>query len=87
MMAKKNPSSVEFSVTEYSVRFDQSKQSYLKLRVDGQELKIPVAPETRAYFQKEFVRENPSKLQREKYTTVMKLMVAAYKQGVVDAGK
>jgi predicted metal-dependent hydrolase len=53
----------------------------INLPVDGQTVKITVPKEVKAHFTNQFVRANPSKLQKQKYTTLMSLLRAAYKAG------
>lgn len=49
--------------------------------IDGVRVSIPVAREVKAYFTEQFVRDAPSVIQRKKYTTIMTLLRAAYKEG------
>jgi len=63
------------------------KMSAITVKIDGQLVKIPVESEIRAYFNEQFPRQNPSKIQRKRYVTLMNLMSAAYKHGKADAKK
>lgn len=75
-------SEVRYSVTEVTV--SKGKQATIKVNIDGVDVRIPVAPEVRAYFQDQFVRDSPSALQRKKFATLMHVIRAAYKKGLAD---
>ncbi len=74
---------VTYSISEVTVT--SGAQSALTLHIDGQLVKITVPTELKAYFDAQFSRPNPTKLQSQKYTTLMNLMKAAYLQGKNDA--
>ncbi len=52
------------------------------LRVDRFEIQIPVAEAVFAHYQEQFKRNTDG--QKKRFTTLMKLMTAAYKHGVED---
>jgi|GEM_PF-1725315 len=81
----KGPTKVTYSVTEVTVT--SGAQATLALQIDDRMVKIPVASEIKAYFDAQSSRPNPTKLQKQKYVTVMNLMRAAYLQGKKDAAK
>lgn len=54
----------------------------IRLDVDGTRVAIPVRREVKAYFDTQFVRsDRRSKIQEQKYATIMALMRAAYRAG------
>jgi len=53
----------------------------VRIRIDGKDVKITVPREIKAYFDDQFVRPNPTALQKRKYATLMSLLQAAYKAG------
>jgi hypothetical protein len=55
------------------------------LNVDGEDIRIPVSGEVHAYWQQQFVRNNPTPQQRQRFATLMNVVRAAYKQGVADS--
>ena len=72
------------NITQISVSTGPSRT--IKLRIEDKNVDIPVDAELHAYFKSHFVRDKPSVKQREEYATIMRLMVAAYKQGTKDGG-
>ena len=70
------------TITTVTVSVGANKQ--IKLRLNGQDVSIPVEPDLYAYFKSHFVRANPSQKQKDEYSTVMRLMSAAYSQGLKD---
>ena len=53
--------------------------------VDGQTVTVAVPKEIKAHFRNQFVRANPSPLQKQKYRTLMSLLAAAYKAGQANS--
>ena len=53
----------------------------IDIYIDDKKVKITVPKEVKAHFTNQFVRKNPSALQRKKYATLMALLRAAYKAG------
>jgi hypothetical protein len=64
-----------------------NKTEYIKVNIDGTDVRIQVAPEVKAYFAEQFVREAPTPRQKKKFATVMNLLRAAYLQGRADASQ
>ncbi len=62
-------------------------QKYIELKLNGKFVRVYVENDVKAHFDEQFVREKPSVLQKKKYTTLMNLMNAAYKQGFMAAEK
>lgn len=54
------------------------------LRVGEKKIAIPVDENVFTYFNEQFVRKNPTPLQKKKYTTVKNMILAAYKKGIAD---
>ena len=76
---------IKATITEVTI--STGKMRPITVTIDGQQVRIPVDSEIRAYFNEQFTRQNPSKLQRKRYVTLMNLISAAYKQGKADAKK
>ena len=55
---------------------------YIRIVIDDEVIFVPVSDEVYAHFRGEFARRNPSDHQQLLYATVMKLMVAAYKEAI-----
>ena len=53
----------------------------IDIKLDGKIVKVPVARTLRTNFLNQFVREQPSQLQRNRYKTLMALMAASYRAG------
>jgi hypothetical protein len=51
------------------------------IKVDGRDTKIPVSSALKADFTNQFVRPNPSALQKRKFRTLKALMASAYAAG------
>lgn len=74
--------SVKVSITEMTIISGKTK--YIKITVNGQEIKIPVDESVYAYFAEQFSRPNPTALQKKRFATVMNLLRAAYLKGLSD---
>jgi len=59
----------------------------IKIFIDDKPVKITVPKEVKAYFVSQFVRSNPTPAQKQKYTTLMSLLRAAYKAGQAAQGE
>jgi hypothetical protein len=70
---------VHISITEVTVT--KGKTDTISLGIDGETVRIKVAAEVKAYFDAQFVRANPTALQKKKFATIMNLLRAAYKAG------
>lgn len=79
-MAKKGE--FRFSVTEIVI--SSGKQKFIRVTVDGQDVRIPVDDDIYAYWQEQFVRNNPTPQQRKRFGTFMNVVRAAYKKGLKD---
>lgn len=80
-MAKKTT----YSITEITVI--SGKKSSIHFELNGNKIDVPIDAEVKAYFNSQFVRDSPSKQQRQKFSTIMNLMRAAYIQGFEDGKK
>jgi hypothetical protein len=60
------------------------KKRLIRLRIDDKTVLIPIDDDIYAYFNQQFVRPKPSALQKQKYTTIMNLLRAAYFKGLDD---
>jgi hypothetical protein len=76
---------VTVSITEVTMLVGKKKA--FKLKVDDRTVTIPVDEAIFTNYQNQFYREKPTPQQRRKFTTLMNLMRAAYKQGVKDGRK
>lgn len=76
---------VTMSITEVTMLLGKTKG--FKLKVDDQTITIPVDEAIFTNYQNQFYRENPTVEQKKKFTTLMNLMRAAYKQGLRDGKK
>jgi hypothetical protein len=72
-------SKIKYTIAEVTVT--TGKMASITVGIDGQNVKIPVPSEVRAYFNEQFVRPNPTPAQRKRYGTLMNLLRAAYKTG------
>ena len=57
------------------------KMELIELKIGREIAQIWVTPEVKAYFNQQFVRSNPTELQKKRYVTMMNLMRAAYETG------
>lgn len=73
------------SITEITVL--SGKKKGFRLNVGGADITIPVDEVLFAHFQNQFVREKPSKKQRQTLATLTNLMRAAYLKGCSDGKK
>lgn len=69
----------KITITEATVT--TGSMASVEIFIDDKKVRISVPPEVKAYFNAQFVRDKPSKLQRQKYTTLMTLLRAAYRAG------
>ncbi|MGA2886182.1 MAG: hypothetical protein ABSE80_13720 [Halobacteriota archaeon] len=60
---------------------------YIRIEIDGAMINIPVSDEIYAYWQAQFVRSNPTDLQRNRYAMLKNLIRAAYKEWFMDRSK
>jgi len=71
------------SITDITIL--SGKKKGFKLNVNGTDVTISVDEAVFAHYQNQFVRKNPTDLQRKAFSTLMALMRAAYVQGRDDA--
>lgn len=71
-----------FTVTEMT--FATGKKARIDFFVNDTKVSLEVPAELKAYFTEQFCRPNPSPLQKKRYTTLMKLVSAAYSKGLAD---
>jgi hypothetical protein len=57
------------------------------VNIGGVSVNIPVDEEVHAYFKEQFLRQNPTPLQRRKWATIMNVLQAAYLKGFSDGKK
>ncbi len=60
------------------------RQRHIRLKIDSRILSVPVPDDIYAYWHEQFVRPNPTPIQRKRYTTLMNLLRAAYAEGQKD---
>jgi hypothetical protein len=70
---------VKISISEITIQ--SGKMASIKFDLDGTPVKIPVSADVKAYFDAQFVRANPTALQRKKFATIMNLLRATYVAG------
>lgn len=73
---------VKVSVTEVTITSEKKKN--IRIPVDGTDILIPVDETVYAYFHEQFLRENPTPLQRKRYATITNILREAYLKGVKD---
>jgi len=76
---------VTFSVAE--VTLTKGKKKSIRINVDGQNVNIPVDEQIYAYFNEQFLRPNPTNIQRKRFVTIMNVLRSAYLKGVDDGRK
>jgi len=72
---------------DYNRSSSQRDNHLFRIEIDGEMINIPVSDEIYAYCQAQFVRSNPTDLQRKRYATLKNLIRAAYKEGFRDRFK
>jgi hypothetical protein len=70
---------VKITIEETTIRSGATAD--IDIYIDDKKVKITVPKEVRADFNNQFVRSNPTALQKRKYATLMSLLRAAYKAG------
>ena len=78
-------SETTISVTE--VTFVHGKTKSIRVKLDGNYVNIPVDETVYAYFNEQFLRTNPTALQKKKFATIMNVLRAAYQKGKADGKK
>jgi hypothetical protein len=79
------PDEVIINVTE--VTLVTGKKKNVRVKIGGVDVNIPVDEGVHAYFKEQFLRQNPTPLQRRKFATIMSLLQAAYLKGFSDGKK
>lgn len=83
MAKKKSSGGGNFSISITEVSFGEGpKGRHIRVEIDGETVKIPISEEIYAYWHSQFVRPNPTPQQRKRFTTLMSVVRAAYKEGV-----
>jgi hypothetical protein len=77
----------EVTISVAEVTFTKGKKKSVRINVDGQNVDIPVDEQIYAYFNEQFLRPNPTELQRKRFATIMNVLRAAYFKGVSDGSK
>lgn len=77
----------EWKVSFSEVTILTGKKKNIRLNVDGRDVLIPVDDVVYAYFQEQFVRDNPTAQQRKKFGTLMNIVRQAYFKGIADGKK
>lgn len=86
-MAKAKGSGPEdFTVSITEVTFSKGPERKIRVEIDGETVQIPVSTEIYAYWQEQFVRPNPTAQQRKRFSTLMNIVRAAFKEGQKHAG-
>ena len=65
----KQATDVTINITE--VTFVSGKTKNIRVNIDGQAVQIPVDEAVYAYFDEQFLRKNPTALQRKRFGTLM----------------
>ena len=73
---------VKITVTEITVT--TGKQKEIMVYVDGKKVFIPVDESVYAYFKDQFLRKNPTTMQKHRFITIMSVIRAAYLKGISD---
>jgi len=76
----------EVRITVSEVTISSGKKKSIRVDIDGETVNIPIDEAVYAYWQEQFVRPNPTPLQRKRFGTLMHVVRAAYKTGF-DHGK
>lgn len=59
-------------------------QRHIRLEINSRIVSVPVPDDVYAYWHEQFVRTNPTPAQRQRYTTLLNLLRAAYGKGQKD---
>jgi hypothetical protein len=62
-------------------------QRYICLEINNRIIPIPVPNDVCAYWREQFVRQRPTSAQRQRFTTLMNVLRAAYIKGREDGEK
>jgi hypothetical protein len=86
MARTKDGGSGDFRVSITEVTFSAGPQHHIRVEIEGEDVRIPVSGEVFAYWQEQFVRPNPPPQQRKRFSTLMNVVRAAYKEGLKRSG-
>jgi hypothetical protein len=73
---------LKISITEMTIVSGKTQQ--IRIWVNGQPVNITVSAEVKAYFNEQFVRANPSAIQKRRFITLSNVAAAAYLKGYKD---
>jgi len=73
---------ITVNVTEVTMTGGRKKG--IRINVDGNNVVIPVDEAIYVYFTEQFLRDNPTAMQRRKFATIMNILRSAYLKGVAD---
>ncbi len=79
--------SKEVTISVAEVTLTKGKKKSIRINVDGQNVNIPVDEQIYAYFNEQFLRPNPTNIQRKRFATIMNILRSAYLKGVNDGRK
>lgn len=74
----------QFTVSITEVTLTSGKTKYVRVKVDGQEIQIPVDETLYTEWRDQFHRPTPTLHQRKRFTILMNLIRAAYEKGLSD---
>lgn len=80
-----NKRDCRISVAEFT--FSDGRKKNVRINIDGRDVGIPVDSEIFAYFRAQFLRDNPTPQQRQRFSTIMNVTRAAYQKGYADGKK
>lgn len=69
------------------ITFISGKKKNVRVNIDGNNVNVPVDESVFAYFDEQFLRDNPTQLQRKRFSTIMNVLREAYKKGFSDGSK
>lgn len=74
----------KISVRVFEASIESGKTKDIRVNIDGNDVRIPVDETVYAYFNEQFLRSNPTALQRKKFATILNVLRAAYLKGRKD---
>ena len=77
----------QITVSRTELTIVTGRMKTIRVNVDGVNVDIPVEEDVYAYFNEQFRRNNPTAIQKRKFTTIKNLLRAAYLKGVEDGQK
>jgi hypothetical protein len=73
-----------FAMTITEVTMVSGKTKYIRIKLDGKDVRIPIDEAIYAYFKSQFSRDNPTSNQKKRFATLMQLLKAAYLHGLEE---